>query len=574
MGYAIGIGNVWRFPFLCGRYGGGAFLFAYLVCLVTCAFPLFYYEMVLGQYFQKGPVDVFKKLHHRYQGLAYISAAMSFVLLTYYQMVIAWAMIYFIRSFYSELPWKEDAGKYWFEEILNRTPRSENGNYTGSNELQPHLVFALFIVWAITFICLIRGIHSAGKIAYFMVIFPVVLIFVLLLNAVTLPGASDGIAYYLIPQMEYLFTFDVWVVACGQILFSLSPGTGAAISLSSFNPKTHKGLLRDAITIAVCNSAFSIIGGFVVFSVLGHTAHVRGVPVHEVAVSGPGLAFVLFADAFTTMAGGHGLAVLFFFMLLLLGLDSAFAFVQTLQTYVFDAILTRRPDLNVPGKGLPKRYAILSLTVLCCSMFLLGLPYATRRGAYYLEVVDHFCPTYCLLITVFFEYIVLGYHVGAEKILVMAESTRGADNPLPPAFRRFLEVQMKYIGPGMLFVLFMFTAISEGLVGSRLRANPDGYTVYDGFPSGTIAMGWLTVIIPVAIFIFFIIKVDLQRVFCAILCPRLSRLLRKTRPSPNDYVNMQGLGQSAGYPHLTPEVIGRANGRPDLHKLPGRRVDL
>jgi len=116
------------------------FIIAYIVCLVFCSFPLFYYEMVLGQYFQKGPVDVFKKLHPRYRGLAYISAAMSFILLTYYNMVIAWALIYFVRSFSPTLPWTGKAASYWFHEVLNQSPMSPKGEFTGSNELQTHLV--------------------------------------------------------------------------------------------------------------------------------------------------------------------------------------------------------------------------------------------------------------------------------------------------------------------------------------------------------------------------------------------------------------------------------------------------
>merc|ERR550534_3145897 len=130
----------------------------------------------------------------------------------------------------------------------------------------------------------------------------------------------------------------------------------------------------------------------------------------------------------------------FFLMLVLLGLDSSFAWVQTLQTYIMDAILSRRPDLN-SGKGLTLKYSLFTLSILCCALFLLGLPYATQRGAYYLEVIDHFCPTYCLLITVFFQYILLGHLVGVDKIISIVETT--IENPLTPCWRRFYEVQMR-----------------------------------------------------------------------------------------------------------------------------------
>jgi len=276
----------------------------------------------------------------------------------------------------------------------------------------------------------------------------------------------------------------------------------------------------------------------------------EGKSVHEVAQSGPGLAFVLFADAFTTMRGGHLLSILFFFMLCLLGLDSAFAWVQTLQTYVYDAILSRQSD----GSGsIPKRVTMLSLIILCVSMFLLGLPFATRRGAYYLEVVDHFCPTYCLLVTVFFEYILLGYLVGAEKMIAIVETTQ--KEPLSPFWRKACASQMRYIGPIMLGVLFVFTVISEGQVGSSLKVNSDGYYVYRGFPTDLIVVGWLTVIVPVLVFVFYIVKVDLKRFFGVILWPRVRRILGgKTS-------KRKGSLPVGGYPHLEPDVIGQARER-------------
>jgi len=560
MGYAIGISNVWRFPYLCAKFGGGSFLLAYLICLLTCAFPLFFYEMILGQYFQKGPVDVFKKLYYRFRGLAYIAAAMSFILLTYYQVAICWALVYFWYSLsgIGELPWSSRANPdmnsetFFYQEVLNRSERTLDGGFADDNPLCGKLVASLLVVWLITYACLFRGIHSAGKIAIVMVIFPFVLMLILLVRCAFLEGAGTGVAYYITPRLEILATFDLWIAACGQILFSLSPGTGAAISLSSFNPRFHHGLLKDAILIAFFNSLFSIIGGFVVFSVIGHLSLLRGVPVDQVATSGPGLAFILFADAFTQIEGGRILSTLFFLMLLLLGLDSSFAWVQTLQTYILDAILTRRPDLNC-AEGIPKIYTKTTLSGLCFVLFLMGLPYTTRRGSYYLEGIDHFCPTYCLLITAFFEYILLGWIVGGEELWTMFSSMRGKNAPLRAWLKTACLVQVRYIGPGLLVFLFIATIAAEGRFSASLQANPDGYFVFHGYPSGLIACGWLTVLIPVWIFIYYMVKADLKRIVFVKIMPRIHDLFGRTGPALKS-----APGGGAGYPHFAPEMIGRS----------------
>ncbi|CAK0835844.1 unnamed protein product [Prorocentrum cordatum] len=105
MGYCIGVGNLWRFPYLCGKYGGGAFVIAYLIMLLAVAGPLFFYESVLGQKFQRGPAETFRKMAPRWVGVSYIPVVMTLFFLPYYQLIVAYALHYFLASFQSPLPW-------------------------------------------------------------------------------------------------------------------------------------------------------------------------------------------------------------------------------------------------------------------------------------------------------------------------------------------------------------------------------------------------------------------------------------------------------------------------------------
>eukprot|EP00392_Amoebophrya_sp_AT5.2_P006597 g6609.t1 len=504
MGYAIGIGNLWRFPFLCGKYGGGAFVVVYLVCLVFCAFPLFFLELVLGQVYQTGPVQCFRALHSRFEGVAYIAAWMNVWILSYYQIVICWALVYFARSFgwFSKVPWhNHDPREYFERDVLDRAS-SFDATRAYNWHARAHLLLSITGVWLITYLCLVKGIHSAGKVAYFTVIAPFVLIFILLVKTTSLPGAGDGIAYYLKPNLDYLFRLETWSVACGQILFSLSPATGAAVALASYNPVGYKHLLSDAITIAITNSGFSILSGFVVFSVVGNLAHTESKPVHEVAQEGAGLTFVVFPQALASMPTVF--SWFFFLTLVLLGLDSSLAWVQTLVTYAMDSgiLLGRRSD---------GRLGLLSTTLV----------YTCRNGVYILETVDHFAPTYCLLFSAFLEFVLFGYVVGVERthcLIVDAccRVTGSSDGGAPPDGgateiasrsprlerwlrnnRRLLHVCLRYVGPiltgGLLFALFVTDVFFREPQGLLLEL-----------------LGWSTVLVPILGFFVHAYRNELQ----------------------------------------------------------------
>jgi len=453
MGYCIGVGNLWRFPYLCGKHGGGAFLVAYVFMLVTVAGPLFFYECVLGQKFQKGPAGTFQKMAPQWVGLAYVPAAMTMCYLPYYQMIVAYSWHYLAATSTFPLPWvTETTPDAYFEEVVLN--RSDGISGPGAGELHWQLVAELFLVWLLSAACLVRGIHSAGKAALVTVSVPLIMIVILLFRCVKLEGAGAGLYYYLTPRWDALFTFEVWAVAAGQIIFSLSPGCGTCISMASYHDRGYRGLFQDSVLVASCNSGFSLIGGFVVFSVVGNLAHTLGKPVEEVAASGEGLAFIVFPQGLSSIGEGTRLsqfvAFVFFLTFFFLGLNTTFAVVETLQTYINDWILSVYPTHRISQRGNARR-----LFVLVGLLFCAGLPYTSRRGYYLLEIADHYIVTYCLTIIVLLEYILIGMVYGAEQMIKdVWESTEVQ----LPAFASF---HLRFVAPAILIVVIIFLLAQE-----------------------------------------------------------------------------------------------------------------
>ncbi|XP_016296840.1 sodium- and chloride-dependent GABA transporter ine isoform X2 [Sinocyclocheilus anshuiensis] len=338
IGCAVGLGNIWRFPYLCYRSGGGAFLVPYLLMLVVLGIPLLHMELTLGQYLRRGPVLALTKACPLLKGVGMATVAISFIMCTYYNVIITWALYYMFSSFRSELLW-ENCNNTW--NTANCTDRVTNSsssstasqqffNYkvlertsgveeTGS--LRWELFLLLLLAWILVYLCIFQGVKSTGKVVYFTALFPYVILLALLINNVQLPGAIDGIRFFIIPEWDKLLNVEVWINAAAQIFNSIGIGFGSLMAMASYN-SYNNNILKDTLAISITNSVTSIFAGFVIFSAFGYMSHLQNVPVSEIAVDGPGLVFVVYPQAFATMPVAPLWAFLFFFMLLCLGLDS------------------------------------------------------------------------------------------------------------------------------------------------------------------------------------------------------------------------------------------------------------
>ncbi|XP_022240049.1 sodium- and chloride-dependent GABA transporter 1-like isoform X2 [Limulus polyphemus] len=432
LNYAVGLGNVWRFPYLCYENGGGAFLLPYFLSIILCGIPLFIMEVSIGQFMSTGGIAVWN-LVPILKGIGFASMTMIGLCNIYYIVLIAYTLFYLINSFRTQLPW-EKCGNSWnshrcFEAGNNTEAALTAKNLTRNDTISPvmeywenhvlrltsglhdigelrvELVFLLLLAWVLVYMVIWRGLHQSGKIIWFTALFPYVLLVVLFGRGISLEGASKGLLYYVKPDFEKLWNPQVWVKAGTQVLFSYGIGIGANIALGSYN-KYHHNFHRDSLIVCCISSGTSLFSGLVIFSVLGHMAEVQQKDISEVARSGPGLAFLAYPEIVVKLPGAPVWAVLFFLMLLVLGTDSQFCTVEAFVTGIVD---------EFPKILRPRRRLFTFLVVVV--QFLLGLPLISQGGQYLFQLMDDFSASGVTLLTVvFFEIVGFAWIYGSKQI--------------------------------------------------------------------------------------------------------------------------------------------------------------
>ncbi|KAM4577242.1 sodium- and chloride-dependent GABA transporter ine isoform 1-T1 [Odontesthes bonariensis] len=435
VGYAVGLGNVWRFPYLCYSSGGGAFIVPYLIMVVLCGIPLLFMEFAIGQYTRLGPVHVLAKMCPLLKGVGLATVVISFIFSTYYNVLISWALYYLFNSFKATLPWTS-CNNTWnvVENCSSGFPGNTTHLQSSSQQFFDHRLLEktsgieeaggvrwelfgyLLVAWAIVYLCIFKGVKSTGKVVYFTAVFPYFILFALLINNVQLPGAKNGILYFVTPVWRRLFEVKVWVNAAAQVFNSLGIAFGSMISMASYN-KFHNNILRDVLIVSLVNSFTSILAGFVIFSAIGYMAHIHNLPVDNIATDGPGLVFVVYPEVLSTMPVFQLWAPLFFLMLLCLGLDSQFANVEVAVTFLKD-------EFGAKVLHFLKREELLALAV-CIVCFILGLPHVTKGGIYVFQLMDHCTAVVSLVFLAFCEVVAVCWIFGTARLSLMVKRMQG-----------------------------------------------------------------------------------------------------------------------------------------------------
>ncbi|CAE6969531.1 SLC6A5 [Symbiodinium natans] len=474
LGYAIGIGNVWRFPYVISQNGGAAAVIAYLTCAILVAWPLFIYEMILGQYLRKTFVETWIHIRPRWASFAWAQFLLLFIAQTYFSVVITYTLPYIAASCEEPLPWTEtSASEFWSQTILNSFP-DLNSKPPGFGPIQWRLALSLVVFWLITYLCVAFGKNILAQITYVTVIMPVVLMVILVVVTTQQEGAIDGIQYYIGKfEVAQLARLDVWATALSQILFSLSPGFGTAITYSSF-VKPKEDVYRAGLIVAASNSAFSLLGGIAVFSMVGHLAREKGLPVEDVATkSGTGLAFIVISEAMTLFGGFQNvMSVLFFVMLFTLGLDCSYAWTETIVSSVEEFL----------GRHGYKRPLWQTTLLLCTIMCSLGLVFTTRMGNNLLDVIDMFVGTIFLLVVCCMESIILNCDVGWKRLACSLKAATTGNKHTPEGrnlFPRCLcRIDLHLTVPAATGLLCLYQIIHVA------------QKTYGGYPSSLVAWGW------------------------------------------------------------------------------------
>uniref|UniRef100_A0A8C7SKN7 Transporter n=1 Tax=Oncorhynchus mykiss TaxID=8022 RepID=A0A8C7SKN7_ONCMY len=489
----VGLGNVWRFPYLCYKNGGGAFLIPYTIFLFGGGLPVFFLEVALGQYTSEGGITCWEKLCPIFTGIGYASIVIVSLLNIYYIVILAWGLYYLFQCFQPELPWAKCNQPWNTARCVEDTFRKNKTlmlaanitNFTspvtefwernvlsissGIDDIGPlkwDLALCLLAVWIVCFFCIWKGVKSTGKVVYITATFPFVMLIVLLVRGVTLPGASEGIKFYLYPNMTRLQDPEVWIDAGTQIFFSYAICLGAMTSLGSYN-KYKYNCYRDCLLLGGLNSGTSFVSGFAIFSVLGFMAQEQGVDIADVAESGPGLAFIAYPKAVSMMPMPTFWAILFFIMLLLLGLDSQFVEVE--------GQITSLVDLYPSVLRIGYRREIF-IAVMCCISYLLGLTMVTKGGMYVFQLFDYYAASgVCLLWVAFFECIAIAWIYGADNFYDAIEDMIGY-RPNP-----WMKWSWTFITPVLCAGCFIF---------SLVKYKPLTYNKVYEYPDWSIGLGW------------------------------------------------------------------------------------
>ncbi|XP_063287990.1 sodium- and chloride-dependent neutral and basic amino acid transporter B(0+)-like isoform X1 [Pelobates fuscus] len=514
IGYAVGLGNVWRFPYLAYKNGGGAFLIPYTIMLALAGLPLFFLECSLGQFSSRGPISVWKVVPIL-QGVGVMMVLITTCVSIYYNIIIAYSLYYMFASFQSILPWSQCFE--WADEKCSKTIRGscnvtlfandvvtynltyvkernltcmkdsrvlehvdlpskqywekvalkQSSGLDETGEIVWYLALCLLLAWIIVGASLFKGIKSSGKVVYFTAVFPYIVLIILLVRGATLDGAFDGIDYYIGNQSNFtkLKEAEVWKDAATQIFFSLSTAWGGLIALSSYN-KFHNNCYSDAILVCVTNCATSVFAGFAIFSILGHMAYISEKSVSDVVDSGFGLAFIAYPEALTQLPISPLWSFLFFFMLLTLGLDSQFAMIETMITSIQDAFPQLMKRRRVP------------ITITCCSvLFLLGLVCVTRSGIYWVNLIDYFCGGWAILIAAVLELVGICWIYGANRFIEDIEMMIGKKHW---AFWLWWRACWFFISPVLLTTILVWSLVTFEY--------PSYGTIL--YPTWGVALGW------------------------------------------------------------------------------------
>ncbi|WP_076464703.1 sodium-dependent transporter [Actinomyces mediterranea] len=370
IGSAIGLGNIWRFPGVAYSNGGGAFLVPYLVAILFVGIPMLWLDYALGHKFRGSPPWALRRLKAGGEFIGWLQVFVCFVILIYYAAVIAWGAQYTIFSV--NQVWGSDPMAFFVSDFL-KTVDSDTFSWTPVLAVMIPLALIWLFVLLIIGRGLSKGVEAANKVFLPLL---VILFVIMVVRAIFLDGAVDGLNAFFTPQWSALADPKVWLAAFSQVFYSLSVGFGIMLTYASYlKPKTN--LTGTALVAGFANSSFEILAGIGVFSALGFMAHTQGVAVADLdGLTGPILSFVTFPQIVSMMPGGSLFGVLFFASLVLAGITSLLSLLQVVSGGLQDKF-GLSPVMAALAFGIPAMVLSLSL-------------FGTRSGLNNLDIIDNF----------------------------------------------------------------------------------------------------------------------------------------------------------------------------------------
>ncbi len=369
-GSAIGLGNIWKFPYIAGQNGGGAFVIVYLICIALIGLPIMLAEFTIGRKTHKNPVGAYKDIHPT--GLWFLVGGMGvlagFMILSFYSVVAGWTIAYIVKSIstsVTQFGTAADAGKYF-------------GNFV-SNPFEALFYHTIFMALCMSIV--IKGVRS-GIEKSCDVLMPTLLfiLFLLVIRSLTLDGAWAGVVFYLKPEFSKL-TAQAVLVALGHAFFSLSLGMGAMITYGSYLSK-KENLASSAFIVGLLDTVIALLAGLMIFPAV----FAMGLE----PAAGPGLVFHVLPAVFSKMPFGNIVSIAFFALLAIAAITSGISLLEVVVAYFIDEIHWSRKKAVMIVGGV---------------IFLLGIPSALSFGVMseyklfgmnFFDIVDHIASNYLL----------------------------------------------------------------------------------------------------------------------------------------------------------------------------------
>lgn len=387
VGSAVGLGNIWRFPYVAYENGGGAFLIPYLVALFTAGLPLLFLDYAVGHKYHGAPPTAYKRLFKASESLGWWQVSVAIVIAIYYASVLSWAGSYMFFSIGQQ--WGEDTEKFFFQTYLQTGEGLSFG-------FVPHLFLGLVVIWAGVMLILYGGVKKGVELSN-KIFLPllIVLFSILVIQSLRLPGAVEGLNAFFTPDWAKMMQPKVWLAAYGHIFFSLSVGFGIMVTYASYlKPKTD--LTGSGLVVALANSSFEILAGIGIFAALGFMANVSNSSVQDVVSGGIGLAFIAFPKIISSLgASGDWFGLLFFTSLIVAGITSLVSVLEVSICAFQDKL------------GWSRKKAV---TIVAGSSAVIStLLFSTHSAVTFVDVIDHFTNNIGIVLGAFLSIVLVAW---------------------------------------------------------------------------------------------------------------------------------------------------------------------
>ena len=391
VGSAVGLGNIWRFPYVAYEGGGGAFLIPYLCALLTAGIPLLFFDYAIGHRYRGSAPLAFRRMHRAAEPLGWWQVLICVVIAVYYAVIIAWAGMY--TWFSAQLTWGPgNENDFFFSDFLQMDDVAEVGV---STQVVPQVAFPLIGAWIVVIVIMAFGVkRGIGRANMILMPLLTLMFATLVVQSLFLPGAMDGLGAFFTPNWEALADPAVWAAAYGHIFFSLSVAFGIMVTYASYL-KRKTDLTSSGLVVAFANSSFEILAGIGVFAALGFMAQAQGTDVSGVATSGIGLAFIAFPTIVSQAAGGSIIGVLFFGALVFAGITSLVSILEVIVAALQDKL----------GWGRVRTVLTVSIPLAVISFAL----FSTTTALAVLDTADAFVNSFGIMAVAFLAVVVVAW---------------------------------------------------------------------------------------------------------------------------------------------------------------------